>query len=172
MKKIFIPMIAFMFLAVAGQAQADAITKYFDKYLQDERFSMIYISPKMFNLASRIELESDDLDPDIMDIVKELKGMRILTFDGEGSAGYYKEALGKINSNNYEELMTYRGDENVYIAVSSNGDIVNELLLLIGSNNDFMLMSFIGNIDLKKVGKIGKLLDIDGLEHLEKIEKH
>ena len=172
MKRILISSVAFLMFAIAAQAQNDAITKYFDRYVNDERFSMIYISPKMFDLVSRIEIESDDLDPEVMDIVKELKGLRILTFEGDGAMGYYSEARGKINDNNYEELMSARGEENVYIAVSSSGDIVSELLLLVGDSNDFALMSFIGNIDLKKVGKLGKMLDLDGIEHLEKIEKH
>lgn len=173
MKKIFIPMFAFLMLAIGAQAQTDAITKYFDKYVDDERFSMIYISPKMFDLVSRIELESEDVDPEVMDIVKDLKGLRILTFDGEGASGYFKEAKGIIDANNYEELMYVReGNENVYVVVNSSGDIVNELVLLVEDANDFVIMSFVGNIDLKKVGKLGSLLDIDHIEHLEDIKKY
>ncbi|MDX1476949.1 MAG: DUF4252 domain-containing protein [Saprospiraceae bacterium] len=172
MKRIFISAFAFLMLAMTVQAQSDAISKHFKQYVDDERFSMIYISPKMFDLVSRIEIESDDLDPEVMEIVKELKGLRILTFEGDGAMGYYNEARKKIDANNFEELMSARGDENVYIAVNSSGDIVSELLLLVGDSNDFALMSFSGNIDLKKVGKLGKMLDLDGIEHLEKIEKH
>jgi hypothetical protein len=86
---------------------------------------------------------------------------------------YYKEAKEKISLNEYEELVSARdGNENVHIRVKETGDIVTELLLLVGGNDEFALMSFIGNVDLKKVGKLGKLLDIDHIDQLEKIDRH
>ena len=133
---------------------------------------MVYISPKMFEMVSKIDLESDEIDPEVMEIIKELKGLRILSYDGPGAINYYNEAKDKINLNEYEELLVARdGDENVHIRVKDSGDIVNELLLLIGGSDEFALLSFIGNIDLKKVGKLGKVLDIDHMEKLERMDE-
>ncbi len=156
-----------------GNAQ-DAIQLYFDKYISDENFDVVYISPKMFSMVSKIELEGDHVDPEIMDIIKDLKGLRILSYDGPQAMNYYKEAKDKINIKEYEELVVARdGDENVHIRVKESGDIVSELLLLVGGTEEFVLMSFTGNVDLKKVGKLGKLLDIDHIEQLDKLdEKH
>jgi len=149
----------------------DAIQKYFDKYVNDERFDMVYISPKMFNMVSKIELEGDAVDPEIMNIVKNLKGLRVLSYDGPEARNYYQEAKSKINLNEYEELVTARdGDENVNIRVKESGDIVSELLLLVGGSDEFTLISFVGNIDLKDVGKLGKVLDIKHLDQLEKVD--
>ena len=173
MKQLFILIITVAGFAVQGVAQSgDAISKYFSQYVDDDRFSMVYISPKMFDLVSRVELESDDIDPEVMEIVKELKGLRILSYEGTESQGFYSEARKKIDLNKYEPLIQVRdGDENVHIAVASAGNIVSELLLLVGGDDNFVLMSFIGNIDLKKVGKLGSLMDIEGVKHLEKIDK-
>lgn len=152
----------------------DVIQRHFEKYMSDERFDMVYISPKMFSMVSKIELEGDHVDPEIMDIIKDLKGLRILSFNGPDAMTFYKEAQSKINVTEYEELIVARdGDENVHIRVKESGDIVSELLLLVGGQDEFALLSFSGNIDLKKVGKLGKLLDIDHVDQLEKInEKH
>ncbi|HLF62927.1 MAG TPA: DUF4252 domain-containing protein [Saprospiraceae bacterium] len=153
-------------------SQSDAIQKYFDKYMNDERFDMVFISPKMFEVVSKIELEGDNVDPEIMEIIKELKGLRVLSYDGPEAMTYYNEAKEKINLNEYEELVVARdGDENVHIRVKESGDIVSELLLLVGGKDEFALLSFVGNVDLKKVGKLGKLLDIEHVDQLEKIDK-
>jgi hypothetical protein len=38
-----------------------------------------------------------------------------------------------------------------------------------GGNDDFMVMSLFGDIDLKQIGKIGAKMDIDGLDHLKNL---
>ena len=74
----------------------------------------------------------------------------------------------------YEELMTVKdGDSNVSFLIkdSDGGNIVNELLLLVGGQEDFVLMSFSGKIPLDKVSKLAKSINIDGAEHLDKLNK-
>ena len=79
-----------------------------------------------------------------------------------------------INTNEYELLLTARDEgENVRFMVKDNGDIVEELLMIVGGEKNFALLSFMGNIDLKKVGKLAKVLEIDNLQYLNKLdEKH
>ncbi|RLD21922.1 MAG: hypothetical protein DRI69_02680 [Bacteroidetes bacterium] len=176
MKKLIFLTIA-VFGMASAYAQSDAISKYFDKYMEDERFDMVYISPKMFELFASMNIEGEDAQGEIMDIVKDLKGLRVLSFEGdENSAdealGFYKEAKGRIDLDSYEELIVARdGDENVHIMVKSEGDIVSELFVLIGGGNEFTMLSFVGNIDLKKVGKIARMLDIDAMDHLEHVDE-
>jgi hypothetical protein len=43
--------------------------------------------------------------------------------------------------------------------------------MIVGGDKNFALMSFIGNIDLKKIGKLAKALDIDNLEYLNKLDE-
>ena len=172
MKKLFFFLFVSVAMAVHLHAQSDAITKYFDKYMNDDRFSMVYISPSMFKMLANVELEGDDVDQDVLSIVKDLKGLRILSYDGAGGKEFFKEANAKVDVNHYEELLVARdGDENVRIVVNSNGDIVNDMLLLVGSDDSFVMVNFSGNIDLKKVGKLGKVLNMEGLEHLRKLDE-
>jgi hypothetical protein len=138
---------------------------------------MVYVSPKAFELAARLDIDSDSdsegVDQEVLDIVANLKGLRVLSYEGEGTEaqGFYKEARNTIDMNAYEELMVARdGNENVHIMYAGEGDIVNELFMLIGGDDTFTMLSFVGNIDLKKVGKLARMMDIDGLEHLEKVE--
>ena len=167
--------IAFVSTTAFAQSGDDAISKYFNQYMDDDRFDMVYISPKMFEMLAKIdiEIEDEEIDDEVMDIVKELKGLRVLSYEGTEAPGFYKDAKGKINTNTYEELIAARdGNENVHISAKSAGDIVNELLVLVGGDDEFVLLSFVGNIDLKKVGKIASMMDINGAHHLRKLDDH
>lgn len=170
MKNIFFT-ILFLAFGMSMQAQGDAITKYFQQYQDDERFTMISISPKMFEMIAQIA--DDDMDEDLTEMLKELRGLKILTTD-QNPRAFYKEALQKINTSEYEELMTVRdkdSDVQFLIKDQQNGNIVNELLLLVGGEDDFVFMSFAGKIHLDKIAKLAKNMNIDGAEHLEKLEK-
>jgi hypothetical protein len=153
-----------MFLSANLMAQEDAISKYFSKYVDDERFTVVYISGKMFEMINKMELDLDDEEAEaILAVCKDLKGLRILTTE-ENGAQFYKEALSIINKNEYETLMTVREGktENVQFLAKTGqgGNSLDELLLLVGGENeDFVLLSFIGKIDLNQVGKLSKAFD-------------
>lgn len=169
MKSFLFSLLAVIFTAASSFAQEDAITKYFNKYIDDEKFSVVYISPKMFNMVAKIDIE--DMEPEVQEVIKSMKGLRILHTD-QNAMQYYNDALKTIGTSNYELLLTARGDgENVRFMVKDNGDIVEELLMIVGGNTDFALLSFVGNIDLKKIGKLAKALDIDNMQYLENLDK-
>ena len=169
MKSIFLSFFIILSTTIASFSQEDAIMKYFNKYVDDARFSAVYISPKMFNMVSKIEIE--DMEPEVQEVIRSMKGLRILHTE-ENAMQYYQEALKTINTNEYELLLTARDNaENVRFMVKSNGDFVQELLMIVGGDKNFAMLSFLGNIDLKKIGKLAKALDIDNLEYLNKLEE-
>ena len=169
MKRILF-LIAALISVQAMSAQSDAIEKYFSKYLDDDRFTVVYISPKMFSMVSKMDIK--DMEPEVKEIISNLRGLRILTTEINSEA-FYKEALNTINTKEYEVLMKVRdGNESVQFLVKDDGgSTINELLLLVGGSSDFVLLSFVGTIDLNKISKLANSMDIKGAEHLEKIEK-
>lgn len=174
MKYLSIILFAFFGFSVNVNAQEDAISKYFDQYVDDEDFSIVYISSKMFELLGKLDV--DDLEDKeteaVMEVVKDMRGLRVLTTE-INSMSFYKEALAKINTKEgYEQLMTVRtDDEKVQFLVKEDADVIRELLLLVGSPDDFTMVSFIGNIHLNSISKLAKVLDVEGAEHLEKLEE-
>ncbi|MEK7256601.1 MAG: DUF4252 domain-containing protein [Bacteroidota bacterium] len=156
-----------IFSATSALAQEDAISKYFSKYMDDERFTVVYVSGKMFDMINKMELDLEDEEAEaILSVCKDLKGLRILTCEEDGGQ-FYKEALGIINQNEYETLLEVREGkkENVKFLVknSNGGNVVNELLLLVGGEDEeFVLLSFEGSIDLNQVGKLTKAFDEKG----------
>ncbi len=148
-----------------GQTSEDAISKYFNKYLEDERFTVVYISPKMFQLFDNMNLELDDEEAQaIKSVVKDLRGLRILVAEDAGTKALYNEATNTINTSEYETLMTVRNkdQDDVQFLIKdegSEGSVINELLLLVGSDNTFVLMSFMGQIDLSNISKLSEAFD-------------
>jgi len=172
LKKIFIVMLLGVF-SVSAFGQDDAISKFFDKYMEDENFTMVYISPKVFDMISTISEDNADSGDakEVSELLKDLKGIRILTTEVNPQA-YYKEATDKLQLNDYEVLMQVRDKkENVRFLVKDDGPVVSELLLLVGGSDSFVLMSFAGKIDLKKISKLAKSLNIEGAEHLKELDE-
>ncbi len=170
MKYIIVLFIAAFSLNV--QAQSDAIEKYFQQYIDNEDFTVVYVSPKMFSLISKLDLNEVDNDPEakaVMETIKDIKGLRVLKTD-INPLERYKEAMNTINTKEYEVLVTVRDKgQNVRIWVKEEADKIGELLLLVGAAEEFVMLSFVGDIDLDKISKLANNIDISGAEHLEKV---
>lgn len=172
MKKLMMGLVMLV-LSVSAQAQGDAITKFFGKYQDDPAFTQVTVSSKMFGLFTNMEVQKPD-DQEILDAISKIKGLRILAKDdARNSRELYKEAL-SIVPKDYEELMFVRDkdqDMKFLIKETSPGKI-SELLMIAAGNDDFKMLSLFGDIDLKKVGKIGSKMNIDGLDQLHKMDKN
>ncbi len=171
MKYLLVFMISMFSFIGTNIAQEDAISKYFSKYMDDESFTVVYLSPKLFQLLGKLqidELEEKEAEA-IMEVVKDLKSLRVLTTE-ENAEQRYKEAVNTINTKDYEILLTVRDDdENVQFLVKDQGNTIDELLLLVGGQDEFVMVSFVGKIDLNKISKLAQKLDVDGVEHLDKL---
>ncbi len=171
MKKMLFLLPTLLLVVSSLTAQNDAITRFFDRYVDDERFTVVYVSPKLFQLLSKISVDDPDW-ANVQSVIKDLGGLRVLTADSiaDGTA-MFKEALSKVPTGEYAELITVRdGKENVRIwTKDTGGSVIEELLLLVGSPTEFTLLSFTGKIDLDKISSLAKAVDMDGFEQLEKI---
>jgi hypothetical protein len=162
----------FLLAALSTYAQNDAISKFFNQYAEDERFTVVYISPKMFQMVAKIETNDPDWNK-FRDVVKDLGGLRVLTADsiGDGVA-MYEEAMNRVPKKEYEELLTVRdGQEHVRFMIKESNNIISELLLLVGAPTEFTMLSFTGKIDLDKISSLAKTMDIDGINQLDKLKK-
>ena len=72
----------------------------------------------------------------------------------------------------YEELMSILEEgEQVWMYVREKNKEIVELVILVGGKEEFMLMSFCGVIDLKKISRLAKAVNVEGMEYLEKVKK-
>ena len=168
MKKI-IAILVLMVVGTGVYAQGDAITKFFTKYATDETFTTATISSKMFSLITNMDVENED-DKAIVEAISKLKGLKVLGKENTSDArSLYKEAFALVGKD-YEELMAVRDeDRDMKFFIRESGGKISELLMVMGGKDDFMLLSLFGEIDLKQISRIGRKMNVSGLEKLEKI---
>ncbi|MBK5278811.1 MAG: DUF4252 domain-containing protein, partial [Bacteroidia bacterium] len=83
----------------------------------------------------------------------------------------YKEAMSMIPVKEYEELMTVRDkDKDMKFFIKESAGKISELVMVMGGNEEFMVLTLFGEIDLKQVSRIGKKMNVDGLENLENLK--
>lgn len=169
MKKILLIFIMTSLVSICSDAQNDAIAKFFRQYENNDDFTTISISPKMFKMMSKVKW--DDVTPAVKKTINQLTSFRMITTEKNG-AKLYSEAVQKLNLGTYEEIMTIRdAGENVRFFAKESNNMINELVMLVGSKSEFVLMSLTGVIDLNNIGKLGETLNVSGMENLKSIQK-
>jgi hypothetical protein len=171
MKKL----ITFIFivpLAFSAFAQGEVVTKYFDRFADNEDFVKASISSKMFSLFTELEAGSEE-EEEFLQAVSKLKGMKILYADSIGNAGkLYKEAIADVKKEGFEELMTVLdAEENFHFAIKEKGGIIAELIMVAGGKKGFVVLSIFGEIDLKNISKIARSMRMEGFSKLEKLDR-
>ena len=163
-----------LILSSSSMAQKDPVDRLFDKYSEQDGITTVYISSKMFSLFAEIDPD----DKELQDMMNGLKSIRILAVDDDSEFGsninFYKEVMKDLPVDKYEELMVVKdGGQDLKFLIREENDKVVELLLVGGGDkgSDNVLISIRGIIDMKNIAKVGKALDLEGLENLEKIQK-
>jgi hypothetical protein len=173
MKKLMVGAVM-MLMSIGAFAQGDAITKFFTKYQDDETFSQVTVSSKMFSLLTDMQVDNAE-DQEVIAAISKLKGLRILAKDhARDGRTLYKEAMALLPPKDYEELMSVRDEDKdmkFFIRSGSTSGKIAELVMVMGGNDDFMVLSLFGDIDLKQIGKIGSKMDINGLDKLHKLDE-
>jgi len=154
-----------LMLGVGAFAQDDAIGQFFGKYVDDPRFTVISVSPRMFRLLSKVNW--DTIPSDLKQTVTRLHSLRVLSTETTPEH-FFKEALTLIDHKQYEDLVTVRSNkDNVRFMIKENGDKISELLMIAADEDGFTLMSFVGDIDLDKLSRLSADMGIKGMESLK-----
>ena len=172
MKKL----IAIVVILGAGNfafGQGAVMTKYFEKYSNDEDFTKVSVSSKMFSLFTELDANTED-EKEFLDAISKLKGLKAVVgenVESSESKKLYNSAVADVDSEGYEELMTITdAEENVKISIKENGGKIEELILVAGGKSKFALLSLYGEIDLKKISKLASSMRVHGMQHLRNLD--
>ena len=171
-KALIVMLLTFM-ISVSAISQKDPVDRIFDKYSGQEGYTTVYISSKMFSLFAEIDPD----DQELQDMMNGLKSIRILASDDSDESGgeginFYKEVMKDLAVEKYEELMVIKdGNQDLKFLIREEDGRIVELLLVGGGDGDNVLISIRGIIDMKNISKIGKALNVEGLENIEKIDE-
>ncbi len=171
MKRLIILLVSGI-LTIGTFAQKNVVSDLFSEYYNDASFTKVSVSSKMFDLFTNIE--SGDKDEEaIIEAISSLDGLKIIASDSVVNArALYDNAIKKIEKNGYEELMEVKdAEEDMKFLIHDNDGTIEELVMVVGGNKHFVVMSLYGKIDLKNISKLSKSMNIEGMEHLENLEK-
>jgi len=151
----------------------------FDKFEDIEGVTSVIVTQKAFSLMSTIGAESDD---EYMNLIKNITSLRVFATENSSVATQMRaEAEKYLDKANLEELMRIKEDGSnvrIYIREGSSEDYVNELFMFVTETNmnkndatETVIISLLGNIDLKQIAKLTEKMNLPGGEHLEKANK-
>lgn len=175
-KLILIAMIAF--LPFANFAQNSVVGSLFDKYSGNDGFTSVDISSGLFQLFAEIEADDPEFD-DFKKAVNGIESMRLLAYSAEdeknsveGKNEFYDNIMKTFPFDQFKELMVVRDkDAKINFYAKHEKQMISEMIMIVNSDDEAVLMSLFGNIDLNAVAKLGSTMDIGGMEYLGKMEK-
>lgn len=174
MKRVIL--ISLLSVAVLSQGWAqdkDAISRFFAEYAEDEDFTMVTVTKRMFKLFADIE-DDDPQRKEAMEAISKIDGLRVLALEDDSvrAPQLYKEAKSKIPLNEYDELMTVRHEGlDLRFVIKEADGIISELLMIGGGKENFFIMSLVGDIDLNQISKLSGAMRIDGFKNLELLDE-
>lgn len=170
MKKISL-IVSMILLSFMMMGQGTVITKYFNQYEDNEDFTKVQVSQKMFSLFTELEAGSD-AEQEFLEAVSKLKGLQIIMADSiSNSAALYKQAAADVNKAGYEELMSVKdAQENMQFSIMESNGIISELIMVVGGKKQFIMLSLYGEIDLKNISKIAQQMRVNGLDQLKHLD--
>jgi len=158
------------------QAQTEVIEQFYEKYRQDQRFSRVYINPKLMQMAGGFlssNMEQEDKDAEnLMELITRIKGIRILSAEKIGGLSLFDEAMRDLKTNLYEELMDVRDkDSSLKFMVREEGGRIKELLMVSGSTSEFTLMSMLGDFTYQDLNMLSENTNLPGMEEYGRAKK-
>lgn len=160
-------------------AQNNAIDRYFKAHLDNPAFTKFEVTEKSFELFT--DIETDDAEEQrVLDALSEIEGVKVLANRKTDIGGeYYLEAMGKLDgAGEYEDLVVLEtASENVRFLIRENETTIQEFVAVMSVDENFVLASLYGKIDLGSISRImevmrnggGAWFDIFGNMHEEEI---
>lgn len=177
-----IALVLFLFIPVIVFGQTNAVDALFDKYDSQDGFTSVEVSKGLFELFAEIEAD----DPEFEDFQKAIDGvesLRLIAYSVdeneedkkntvEAKQLFYKDVMSTIPFKDFKELMIIKdNDANVNFYAKSSGSVINELIMVVDGKNEAVFLSLTGDLDLNYVAKLGKTMDIGGMQYLGKMKK-
>ena len=169
MKKIVLTIMTVSIVSLAFSQEV--VTKYMDKYENDETFTKVSVSSKMFSLFAEMEGSEED-EQLFYDITSKLKGMKVVASEKVSKPKeLYSGAVSDVEKAGFEELMTVKdAEENVKISIKEKSGTIEELIMVMGGKEQFAMVSIFGEIDLKQISKLASLMRVNQLKYLKNLD--
>jgi hypothetical protein len=139
MRRILFILVATLFLFTACDTNP-GVSKAFAKYSHKEGVTSVTVPGWLISIgASFGDLSKEERD--LLDCIDKVKVLAIENDDLNARINLHKEFHAEINKNQeYEELLTVRDkDENVTIFVKMDENVIEEMIILVGGDDNVMV---------------------------------
>ena len=165
-----------VFLMPALLPAQTTIDNLYEKYAGQKGFTSINISPEMFKMLASLD-SGDKAEVDEEEqMLSQLTGLKMLIYEpGDGVKNdFTNEVKSTIQMKDYSELMSVDSeDETVkFLVKKAPNNKFSEMLMIVLSNDETLVMSMTGNLDMATISSISKSLDIQGMDKLEELDKN
>ncbi|MFB6318080.1 DUF4252 domain-containing protein [Saccharicrinis sp. FJH54] len=155
--------------AVAQQFKSPVRTLY-EKYEDNSDMNMMYMSKKMFELKFRQKLQGNpDFPEDIIDNFNEM-----ILIGGEDDQlipdDEMKKLKNEIRDKGYDQIVKMVDDGEsltVYILEDKKTDRIKDLIVMALEDDEQLILSVSGNMTMKEIITVSRLLDINILDVLD-----
>lgn len=150
----------------------------FDKFEDMKDVSAMIVTPKMFKLLGKIDLDSKDPEmQNYINMVNNLEDIKVFSTKSDATAKLMKSEFNSyLSSAKLEQLMRVKDDgKNVrfYYKPGKSEDFVKEFVMFMdgtAGKDDTVIIKITGDIDLKEIGKIASSINFSGSEELKNVK--
>jgi|GEM_PF-1498420 len=175
MKNLFL---LFTVMAPLWLSAQQSLNRFFDKYAGTQGFTSVNVSADLYDMFASMDFEGDEELAAVKEAIIDFKGLQVLTFEDKEQRGqalkYYDEALELLPRNEYTEMVSVTSpDDNVRILTRSQQEgIVDNVLILVGNAEEFVLVQVDGRFDLSRLSDLAKDFDMEKIhEKREEMQK-
>lgn len=169
--------IAILFaLPMISLAQKSPIDSFFSKYADQDGFTSVEVTKGLFELFAEIDADDPEFE-DFSKAVAGLESLKLLAYSTEkGSVEakekFYNDIVKSIPFSEYKELMVIKdSDANVNFYAKNSQQIITDMVMVVNGKDEAVLLCMTGNIDLNYVAKLGKSMNFEGMDYLQKMKK-
>lgn len=147
MKTKNILILLFLFCANVSFAQ----NKLFDKYVDMDNVTSVYISKAMFQMMPTMEAGGLNL----MNLKGKIESLQILSTQNSTVKEQMKKEFSDLINDKYEELMRVKDQgTKATFYIKKKGYQISELIMLADTGSEFSVIQLLGNFSLKDIQSI------------------
>ena len=153
-KKTMMLLAAVIFVSLQAFSQNSPVDKFFNKYADDDRFTLVSVGPQMMSMIKQMNGLGNIGNSYIKDM-HNIKSLRILTTDTTPQE-FYREAISAISIPPFEETMNVqdKGQHVKFLVRKENDKIVETVMIT--ADDEFTLMDITGGDMTGLINSIGK----------------
>lgn len=170
MKKI---LFVFAALFLSMNVDAQSIDKFLNNLEAGDEYGVVTVNKEMFKLIASMDADFDE-EEGLKELVKNIKLLKVYILEDGASLEDFNKLHALAKASSMTELLSVKdGAERVYLYTNSTGDddYVKDILLLVRDEGQNVFIKMDGSVNLKSLSKLTDSMNIDGFEHLKKIDR-